>query len=47
MSHKNLDTLIAKINEELEKVTIWLQLHKLSLNLTKITLCYLNHQGKN
>ena len=34
MSHKNLDTLIAKINEELEKVTIWLQLNKLSLNLT-------------
>ena len=38
MSHKNLDTLIAKINEELEKVTIWLQLNKLSLNLTKLTL---------
>ena len=35
MSHKNLDTLIAKINEEVEKVTIWLQLNKLSLNLTK------------
>ena len=35
MSHKNLDTLVAKINEELENVTIWLQLNKLSLNLTK------------
>ena len=34
-SHKHLDTLIAKINKELEKVTVWLQLNKLSLNLTK------------
>ena len=35
MSHKNLDTLIEKIDEELEKVSIWLKLNKLSLNLTK------------
>ena len=35
MSHKNLHTLIDKINERLEKVSIWLKLNKLSLNLTK------------
>ena len=35
MSNKNLDNLIEKINEELGNVTIWLNLNKLSLNLTK------------
>ena len=35
MSHKNLDTLIDKINEELVKSILLLQLNKLLLNLTK------------
>ena len=35
MSHKNLDMLIGKMNEELVKISTWLQLNKLSLNLTK------------
>ena len=35
MSHKNLDTLIDKMNEELIKINTWLQLNKLSLDITK------------
>ena len=35
MSHLNLNTLIDKVNEELEKISIWLQINKLSLNLSK------------
>jgi hypothetical protein len=35
MSHKNLNTLIDKMNEELVKINTWLQLNKLLFNLTK------------
>ena len=31
----SLDTLIDKMNEELAKINTWLQLNKISLNLTK------------
>ena len=46
MSHKNLDTLIAKLNKQLEKVTIWLQLNKLSLNLTKTNFMLFKSSSK-
>ena len=35
MSHKNIDTLIDKMNEELIKINTWVQVNKLSLNITK------------
>ena len=45
MSHKNLNTLIDKMNEELVKINTWLQLNY-CLILQKLILCCLNHQGK-
>ena len=47
MSHKNLDTPIDKINEELEKVNVWIKLNKLSLNLTKTNFMLLKSSRKN
>ena len=46
MSHKKSGNSNSQNKEELEKVAIWLQLDKLSINLTKLTLCCLNHQGR-
>ena len=37
-SGNNLDDLVTKINEELEKLKIWLTANKLSLNIKKNTL---------
>ena len=46
MSHKNLDTLIDKMNEELVKINTWLQLTNYRLILQKQISCCLNHQAK-
>ena len=35
MSNKDPNTLMIQMNEELEKISTWLALNKLSLNLTK------------
>ena len=35
MSHKDQNTLMEQMNEELERISIWLALNKLSLNLAK------------
>ena len=34
-SHKNADVLIKTMNQELRKITSWLSVHKLSLNVKK------------
>ena len=46
MSHKNLDTLIDKMNEELIKINTWLQLDKLSRNITKTNLMLFKSSSK-
>ena len=46
MSHKNLDTLIDKMNEELIKINTWLQLNKLSLNITKTNFMLFKSSSK-
>ena len=30
-SHKNLDNLVATVNQELQKISLWLRINKLSL----------------
>ena len=44
MSHKDPDTLMIQINRELELISTWLALNKLSLNLTKTTLYFLSRR---
>ena len=34
-SHKNIKTIFKTVNEELEKISTWLKLNKLSLNTNK------------
>ena len=34
-SHKNLDNLVATVNQELQKISLWLRINKLSLNIKK------------
>ena len=46
MSHKNLDTLIDKMNEELIKINTWLQLNKLSLNIIKTNFMLFKSSSK-
>ena len=46
MSHRNLDTLIDKMNEELIKINTWLQLNKLSLNITKTNFMLFKSSSK-
>ena len=46
MSHKNLDTLIAKMNEDLIKTNTWLKLNKSSLNITKANFMLFKSSSK-
>ena len=43
LSNSNLTDLITKINEELSKISMWLKLNKLSLNIKKTHLNILFH----
>ena len=39
-SHKNLDNLVATVNQELQKISLWLRINKLSLNIKRRTLSF-------
>ena len=45
-SHKNLDTLINILNKELDKVSNWLKVNKLSLNIKKTHFILFHNKQK-
>ena len=47
-SHCNLDELLKTVNQEIEKISNWLKINKLSLNIEKktITLFFIIDKGK-
>ena len=45
-SHKDASHLVSIVNNELAKITIWLKVNKLSLNLTKTKLIFHPRQKK-
>lgn len=42
-SHPNLNILVATLNQELKKLSLWLKSNKLSLNINKTNFMYFKH----